>query len=48
MTWRPDTSAAQVTDAFVGAIEAGYDLIVTNYANPDMVGHTPATWLPAM
>jgi len=21
-------------------IEAGYDLIVTNYANPDMVGHT--------
>ena len=24
----------------VGAIEAGYDLIVTNYANPDMVGHT--------
>ena len=29
-----------MTDAFVGAIAAGYDLIVTNYANPDMVGHT--------
>ena len=24
----------------VAAIEAGYDLIVVNYANPDMVGHT--------
>ena len=24
----------------VKAIEEGYDLIVTNYANPDMVGHT--------
>ena len=36
----PEMSAAEVTDAFVGAIEAGYDLIVTNYANPDMVGHT--------
>jgi 2,3-bisphosphoglycerate-independent phosphoglycerate mutase len=33
-------SAAEVTDAFVRAIEQGYDLIVTNYANPDMVGHT--------
>ncbi|MEQ8366892.1 MAG: alkaline phosphatase family protein, partial [Roseicyclus sp.] len=28
------------TEAFVGAIEKGYDLIVTNFANPDMVGHT--------
>ncbi len=37
---QPEMSAAEVTDAFVGAIEAGYDLIVTNYANPDMVGHT--------
>ena len=24
----------------VAAIEHGYDLIVVNYANPDMVGHT--------
>lgn len=37
---QPEMSAAEVTDQFVGAIEAGYDLIVTNYANPDMVGHT--------
>ncbi|MCH9823696.1 MAG: alkaline phosphatase family protein, partial [Alphaproteobacteria bacterium] len=37
---QPEMSAAEVTDAFVGAIEDGFDLIVTNYANPDMVGHT--------
>ncbi len=37
---QPEMSAEAVTDAFVGAIEAGYDLIVCNYANPDMVGHT--------
>jgi 2,3-bisphosphoglycerate-independent phosphoglycerate mutase len=33
-------SAAEVTEAFVGAIRDGYNLIVCNYANPDMVGHT--------
>ncbi len=37
---QPEMSAAEVTAKFVEAIEAGYDLIVTNYANPDMVGHT--------
>jgi 2,3-bisphosphoglycerate-independent phosphoglycerate mutase len=37
---QPEMSAGQVTEAFVAAIGAGYDLIVTNYANPDMVGHT--------
>ncbi|THD76620.1 2,3-bisphosphoglycerate-independent phosphoglycerate mutase [Thalassobius vesicularis] len=37
---QPEMSAGEVTDAFVKAIEHGYDLIVTNYANPDMVGHT--------
>jgi len=37
---QPEMSAAQVTEALVGAIEARYDLIVVNYANPDMVGHT--------
>lgn len=37
---QPEMSAPEVTEAFVGAIEAGYDLIVCNYANPDMVGHT--------
>ncbi|WP_170412097.1 2,3-bisphosphoglycerate-independent phosphoglycerate mutase [Ruegeria arenilitoris] len=36
----PEMSSAEVTAKFVEAIEAGYDLIVTNYANPDMVGHT--------
>lgn len=37
---QPEMSALAVTEAFVAAIEDGYDLIVTNYANPDMVGHT--------
>ncbi|ALI55619.1 2,3-bisphosphoglycerate-independent phosphoglycerate mutase [Celeribacter marinus] len=37
---QPEMSAPEVTEKFVGAIDAGYDLIVTNYANPDMVGHT--------
>lgn len=37
---QPEMSAGDVTDAFVGAIKDGYDLIVTNFANPDMVGHT--------
>ena len=37
---QPEMSAPEVTEKFVAAIQAGYDLIVTNYANPDMVGHT--------
>jgi len=37
---QPEMSSLEVTDRFVEAIEKGYDLIVTNYANPDMVGHT--------
>ncbi|MEM5541530.1 2,3-bisphosphoglycerate-independent phosphoglycerate mutase [Sulfitobacter sp. AS92] len=37
---QPEMSSVEVTDQFVQAIEAGYDLIVVNYANPDMVGHT--------
>ncbi|SNR32991.1 2,3-bisphosphoglycerate-independent phosphoglycerate mutase [Puniceibacterium sediminis] len=37
---QPEMSSAEVTDKFVEAIEQGYDLIITNYANPDMVGHT--------
>ncbi|MEM1360874.1 MAG: 2,3-bisphosphoglycerate-independent phosphoglycerate mutase [Pseudomonadota bacterium] len=36
----PEMSAAEVTERFLAAIKDGYDLIVTNYANPDMVGHT--------
>jgi 2,3-bisphosphoglycerate-independent phosphoglycerate mutase len=37
---QPEMSAPEVTDHFVKAIEEAYDLIVVNYANPDMVGHT--------
>mgnify|MGYP002700381685 FL=1 len=37
---QPEMSSGEVTEAFVTAIGNGYDLIVTNYANPDMVGHT--------
>jgi 2,3-bisphosphoglycerate-independent phosphoglycerate mutase len=37
---QPEMSAAEVTGALVGAIRRGFDLIVVNYANPDMVGHT--------
>lgn len=37
---QPEMSAPEVTEKFIEAIKAGYDLIVTNYANPDMVGHT--------
>ena len=36
----PEMAAAEVTERLVSAIGAGYDLIVVNYANPDMVGHT--------
>ncbi len=42
---QPEMSAAEVSDQFVAAIDKGYDLIVVNYANPDMVGHTGS--LPA-
>jgi 2,3-bisphosphoglycerate-independent phosphoglycerate mutase len=37
---QPEMSAPAVTASFVAAIAKGYDLIVVNYANPDMVGHT--------
>ena len=34
-------SSLEVTENLVAAIKGGnYDLIVVNYANPDMVGHT--------
>ena len=42
---QPEMSSVAVSDQFVMAIEKGYDLIVVNYANPDMVGHTGS--LPA-
>jgi 2,3-bisphosphoglycerate-independent phosphoglycerate mutase len=38
---KPEMSAYQVTEKLEEAIGSGkYDLIVCNYANPDMVGHT--------
>jgi len=38
---KPEMSALEVTDKLVEAIaSAQYDLIIANYANPDMVGHT--------
>jgi len=38
---KPEMSAAEVTDHLVEAIRGDkYDVIVCNYANPDMVGHT--------
>ena len=38
---QPEMSADILTDKVVAAIASGtYDLIVLNYANPDMVGHT--------
>jgi 2,3-bisphosphoglycerate-independent phosphoglycerate mutase len=38
---KPEMSAYEVTDALVDAIESGeYDVLVVNFANGDMVGHT--------
>ncbi|MEM6635839.1 MAG: 2,3-bisphosphoglycerate-independent phosphoglycerate mutase [Pseudomonadota bacterium] len=37
---QPEMAAPEVTERLVAAILDGYDLIVVNYANPDMVGHT--------
>ena len=38
---QPEMAADEVTDKLVGAIQSGrFDLIVVNYANGDMVGHT--------
>lgn len=38
---QPEMSAPELTDRAVEAIDTGrYDLVVLNFANPDMVGHT--------
>ncbi len=38
---KPEMSADEVTDRLVEAIKSRkFDLIIANYANPDMVGHT--------
>jgi 2,3-bisphosphoglycerate-independent phosphoglycerate mutase len=37
----PEMSAGKLTDSCIAAIQKGiYSLVVINYANPDMVGHT--------
>jgi 2,3-bisphosphoglycerate-independent phosphoglycerate mutase len=38
--WKPEMSAPEVTERFVGAIGDGYRFAIVNFANPDMVGHT--------
>jgi len=44
---KPEMSAPEVTDKVVAAINSSkYDVVICNFANPDMVGHTgdfPAT-----
>ena len=42
---QPEMSSTEVTERLLAAIDEGHDLIVVNYANPDMVGHTGS--LPA-
>lgn len=37
---KPEMSAAEVGDAVLKAMDEGYDFIVVNFANGDMVGHT--------
>ena len=37
---QPQMSANEVGDCVLGAIKEGYDFIVVNFANGDMVGHT--------
>jgi 2,3-bisphosphoglycerate-independent phosphoglycerate mutase len=37
---KPEMSAAEVTSTVVNNLSKDYDLVIMNYANPDMVGHT--------
>ena len=37
---KPEMQADKVTDEIIKGIREKYDLILTNYANPDMVAHT--------
>ncbi len=43
----PAMRASEITDAAIAAIERGVDVIVMNYANADMVGHT-GKWEPTI
>jgi 2,3-bisphosphoglycerate-independent phosphoglycerate mutase len=37
---QPEMSAVSLTDEVVKRLDQGYDLLILNFANPDMVGHT--------
>jgi 2,3-bisphosphoglycerate-independent phosphoglycerate mutase len=37
---KPQMSAPELTAALLAALERGYDFVLANFANPDMVGHT--------
>ncbi|MBD3790123.1 MAG: 2,3-bisphosphoglycerate-independent phosphoglycerate mutase [Campylobacterales bacterium] len=37
---KPEMSAPQVGEAVIKGIDEGYDLVIVNFANGDMVGHT--------
>ena len=37
---KPEMASEAVTKSLIEAVITGFDLIVVNYANPDMVGHT--------
>ena len=37
---KPELSLPEVADRVCGAVDAGYDFILTNFANGDVIGHT--------
>lgn len=37
---KPEMSALEIREKVVHAVESGYDLVIVNFANADMVGHT--------
>ena len=38
---KPEMSAPELTDELINRLDSGkYDMVILNYANPDMVGHT--------
>ena len=38
---KPDMSAPEVTEELIARLDSGkYDMVILNFANPDMVGHT--------
>lgn len=37
---KPEMSAYEVTDTLLKELDQGYDVVILNYANGDMVGHT--------